>query len=210
MITRSPLSLQIVPTWVKLGYECVADSTVSCIVASIIMKTLGNTLTRSGEKPTQYPVLVFGRIEKACTFSEANGWGRIGSVKEQAKLQHSGENIFGKIITKSQNAPYFSSNATVSKRKSPCLNRIRCPLCTWEPDGRDYWGCEMCGAIFDTFVTRAHCPECPNSWRETVCIRCHQMSSHDEWYVDVWCRVRYPELIEDIPKEVQTTFKKIK
>jgi hypothetical protein len=72
--------------------------------------------------------------------------------------------------------------------------RIRCPLCGWEPDGKPYWGCEKCYAVFDTFKTRAHCPNafkapsdpgyCNNSWHETQCIGCHRMSPHDDWYAE--------------------------
>jgi hypothetical protein len=72
--------------------------------------------------------------------------------------------------------------------------RIRCPLCGWEPDGKPYWGCEKCFASFDTFKTRAHCPNsflpstdagyCDNRWDETQCIACQRMSPHDDWYVE--------------------------
>ncbi len=64
--------------------------------------------------------------------------------------------------------------------------RIRCPICNWEPDGKPYWMCEKCFVTFDTFKTRAHCPntECGNSWDKTQCIQCHELSYHDNWYVD--------------------------
>lgn len=62
--------------------------------------------------------------------------------------------------------------------------RVRCPACAWEPDGKKYWGCEKCHAIFDTFVTHAHCPKCPNSWTWTECISCHVRSDHEAWYVE--------------------------
>jgi len=62
--------------------------------------------------------------------------------------------------------------------------RIRCPRCAWEPDGEAYWGCELCGAVFDTFATRARCPECPNRWTHTWCPGCGRMSRHEDWYVE--------------------------
>lgn len=62
--------------------------------------------------------------------------------------------------------------------------RIRCPLCGWQPDGKPYWMCEKCFAVFDTFETHAHCPtpKCGNSWTYTECIACHMLSPHEEWY----------------------------
>ncbi|MCC6873844.1 MAG: hypothetical protein IT378_05975 [Sandaracinaceae bacterium] len=62
--------------------------------------------------------------------------------------------------------------------------RIRCPHCAWEPDGKPHWVCERCFAQFDTFVTRARCPSCPNSWRDTWCPRCDRPSPHEAWYAD--------------------------
>jgi len=63
--------------------------------------------------------------------------------------------------------------------------RIRCPRCAWEHDWRPHWGCELCDAVFDTFVTRACCPDptCGNTWRLTWCPSCHQPSPHADWYV---------------------------
>lgn len=70
------------------------------------------------------------------------------------------------------------------EREKRRRRRIRCPACGWEPDGRPWWQCELCFAIFDTFETRASCPECPNRWRETQCPKCAETSDHDDWYVD--------------------------
>jgi hypothetical protein len=60
--------------------------------------------------------------------------------------------------------------------------RIRCPRCLWEHDGKKHWACEDCGEIFDTFVTGAACPSCPNSWKLTQCPKCDALSPHDDWY----------------------------
>jgi predicted RNA-binding Zn-ribbon protein involved in translation (DUF1610 family) len=68
---------------------------------------------------------------------------------------------------------------TATKKKQ---QRIRCPLCGWQPDGKPYWGCEKCLTAFDTFKTHAHCPKCGNSWIYTQCIACHKLSLHEAWY----------------------------
>ena len=61
--------------------------------------------------------------------------------------------------------------------------KIRCPLCGWTPRKRDRWLC-ACGHRWNTFDTRGVCPACTHAWRETQCLRCHQWSLHDAWYVD--------------------------
>lgn len=71
-----------------------------------------------------------------------------------------------------------------AKTPTPPRQRIRCPRCAWEPDGRKLWQCDACSAVFDTFETRAHCPKCEKSWRWTQCISCGAESDHAAWYVD--------------------------
>jgi hypothetical protein len=60
--------------------------------------------------------------------------------------------------------------------------RIRCPSCRWQHDGREHWACEACGDVFDTFVTGASCPSCPQSWTFTQCPKCDALSPHEDWY----------------------------
>ncbi|AKF08407.1 hypothetical protein DB32_005556 [Sandaracinus amylolyticus] len=59
--------------------------------------------------------------------------------------------------------------------------RIRCPKCRWEPRSHDRWQCE-CLHVWNTFDTRGRCPACAKQWRMTQCLRCHALSSHDDWY----------------------------
>jgi hypothetical protein len=65
--------------------------------------------------------------------------------------------------------------------------RIRCPRCQWEPADEDRWSCNPggCGHAWNTFITRGRCPSCDQRWAETACLRCHQWSPHDEWYVAI-------------------------
>ena len=68
-------------------------------------------------------------------------------------------------------------------RKAEPPARVRCPLCGWRHDGKPHWGCDACFAVFDTFLTRATCPNCGKTWRETQCPSCHRLSPHLDWYV---------------------------
>jgi len=63
--------------------------------------------------------------------------------------------------------------------------RIRCPACSWEPDGKPYWQC-TCGCVWDTFSTGARCPACHKVWEQTQCVEeaggCDALSPHLDWY----------------------------
>jgi hypothetical protein len=66
--------------------------------------------------------------------------------------------------------------------------KIRCPKCSWEPDGKPYWQC-TCGKNWDTFSTGGRCPSCHKIWEETQCPTlpkgCGKMSLHLDWYEDL-------------------------
>jgi rubrerythrin len=46
------------------------------------------------------------------------------------------------------------------------------------------WRCapDGCGAIFDTFETRARCPACQAQFAWTACPSCRAVSAHAAWY----------------------------
>jgi hypothetical protein len=72
------------------------------------------------------------------------------------------------------------------------LGRIRCPLCHWQPRPGSRWYCTDvghpeyffagCGTAWNTFQTAGLCPGCGHQWRYTACMRCGQMSLHQDWY----------------------------
>ncbi|UZR94134.1 hypothetical protein [Chondrinema litorale] len=62
--------------------------------------------------------------------------------------------------------------------------KIACPKCTWEPDGKPYWRCH-CGCIWNTFDTYGKCPDCGFVHKKTQCISCAQLSPHPDWYLDL-------------------------
>ncbi len=63
------------------------------------------------------------------------------------------------------------------------FERIRCPLCSWQPTPSSTWCCrgedtpepafDGCRTIWNTFTTRGRCPGCRHQWRWTYCLRCH-------------------------------------
>lgn len=68
------------------------------------------------------------------------------------------------------------------------FNRIRCPLCRWQPKASSRWFCSDdefhlgCGTTWNTFDTRGVCPGCHYQWKLTDCLRCFRSSPHEEWY----------------------------
>ncbi|MGI9054625.1 MAG: hypothetical protein ACR2F2_02350 [Pyrinomonadaceae bacterium] len=72
------------------------------------------------------------------------------------------------------------------------FQRIRCPLCKWQPDSSSRWFCADadapeffyggCGAMWNTFETRGKCPGCNHQWRWTSCLRCGCWARHEDWY----------------------------
>lgn len=62
--------------------------------------------------------------------------------------------------------------------------KIECPVCQWEPDGKPYWMCH-CGHQWNTFATYGECPSCGHVHKTTQCIACIELSPHPEWYVDL-------------------------
>ena len=74
--------------------------------------------------------------------------------------------------------------------------RIRCPKCSWEPDGRPYWMCE-CGCEWDTFSYGGRCPSCKKVWEYTQCIDCYKWSPHLDWYENL------DDIVQEIKEEME-------
>ena len=72
------------------------------------------------------------------------------------------------------------------------FERIRCPLCRWQPTPSSVWSCYGagtpeppfggCGTEWNTFSTAGRCPGCQHQWQWTSCLRCGGWSLHDDWY----------------------------
>ncbi|MCS6832862.1 MAG: hypothetical protein NZ521_04765 [Flammeovirgaceae bacterium] len=62
---------------------------------------------------------------------------------------------------------------------------IECPKCRWQPDGGEYWRCDKCHFIWNTFATYGKCPSCGHVHKKTQCPACTVISPHVDWYVDL-------------------------
>src|SRR6266550_7864627 len=85
-----------------------------------------------------------------------------------------------------------SGKPTQQETELADFNRIRCPLCKWQPKPSHRWFCapcdypeffaDGCGACWNTFTTRGRCPGCRHQWRWTACLNCGGWSLHADWY----------------------------
>jgi Zn-dependent protease/predicted RNA-binding Zn-ribbon protein involved in translation (DUF1610 family) len=56
-----------------------------------------------------------------------------------------------------------------------------CPVCHTPPPMGDFWRCNKCRSIFDTFSTGAVCPNCQAKFDVTVCSSCGARKPMAEW-----------------------------
>jgi len=58
---------------------------------------------------------------------------------------------------------------------------ILCPACEWISDDEIHWTCS-CGHRWNTFDTKAKCPNCGIQWENTRCPACGESTPHKDWY----------------------------
>jgi Zn-dependent protease/rubredoxin len=56
-----------------------------------------------------------------------------------------------------------------------------CPACKSAPPIAELWRCSLCGLVFDTFATRAVCPNCGNTGETTACPDCGRANPIARW-----------------------------
>ena len=65
--------------------------------------------------------------------------------------------------------------------KLPRRGGFVCPSCLQPPIIGPLWRCDKCGGAFDTFETRASCPQCGAQFPVTGCPECGHAHSLAEW-----------------------------
>jgi len=73
--------------------------------------------------------------------------------------------------------------------KLPRRPGFACPSCRTAPPMGAYWKCGACGQAFDTFETRAICPNCATRFDLTRCLDCGEQHSMNEWVVGSYAGV---------------------
>ena len=73
--------------------------------------------------------------------------------------------------------------------KLPRRPGFACPSCRTAPPMGAYLKCGACGQAFDTFETRAICPNCATRFDLTRCLDCGEQHSMNEWVVGSYAGV---------------------
>ncbi len=73
--------------------------------------------------------------------------------------------------------------------KLPRHEGFACPACKAAPLVGRFWKCGRCGETFDTFQTRALCPNCSAQVAVTTCPDCRAQNPLSEWIVPASVRV---------------------
>ena len=75
------------------------------------------------------------------------------------------------------------ARALLRVAKLPRRDGFACPTCKTAPPIGNYWKCGECGQAFDTFQTRATCPNCSTQFAQTKCLDCGRLSPMNEWMI---------------------------
>jgi Zn-dependent protease len=69
--------------------------------------------------------------------------------------------------------------------KLPRREGFACPRCQTAPPIGQFWTCAQCRQPFDSFATRAACPQCGAQFGVTQCLDCGGVRPMTEWIVSV-------------------------
>ncbi|MFM2295142.1 MAG: hypothetical protein RLZZ350_1555 [Verrucomicrobiota bacterium] len=64
---------------------------------------------------------------------------------------------------------------------APRYAGFACPSCHAAPVAGNFWACAHCRTAFDTFLTRAACPNCQATYATTSCPECGQAHPFNDW-----------------------------
>ena len=69
----------------------------------------------------------------------------------------------------------------VKLERMPRREEFKCPSCGVAPPIGEFWRCDLCGGMFDTFATGAVCPHCQKRHPGTGCPICGRMAMMTDW-----------------------------
>jgi Zn-dependent protease len=75
------------------------------------------------------------------------------------------------------------AQALARRDKLPRREGFACPACKKAPLEGPFWVCNHCQKRFDTFETRAVCPNCAAQFAATKCTDCGSLHPMSEWVV---------------------------
>jgi Zn-dependent protease len=75
------------------------------------------------------------------------------------------------------------ARALLKREKIPRREGFACPSCRTAPPLGAVWKCAKCQQLFDTFASRAVCPNCAAQYPVTTCGDCRRQAPMSEWVV---------------------------
>jgi Zn-dependent protease len=75
------------------------------------------------------------------------------------------------------------ARALLKLEKLPRRPGFACPSCRTAPLVGEYWRCQQCQQVYDTFATGAVCPQCGAPSAQTTCVDCRKSAPISEWAV---------------------------
>ena len=75
------------------------------------------------------------------------------------------------------------ARALLKLEKLPRRPGFACPSCRVAPLVGEYWRCQQCQQVYDTFATGAVCPQCGGRSAQTTCVDCRKSAPISEWAV---------------------------
>lgn len=75
------------------------------------------------------------------------------------------------------------AQALLQLAKLPHREGFSCPSCKESPQVGEFWRCGKCGQHFDTFQTRAVCPNCASQFPMTKCPNCGALHPINDWAI---------------------------
>lgn len=73
------------------------------------------------------------------------------------------------------------ARALIQFAKLPRRDEFQCPKCQASPPIGEFWKCNQCGQVFDTFAKQATCPNCATKFEGTRCLDCNIPSPISAW-----------------------------
>ncbi len=76
---------------------------------------------------------------------------------------------------------FVEARGLMRLEKTPRHTGFACPSCQTAPTVGNFWVCGHCQTSFDSFSTRAACPNCGAQFATTACVECGATASLTEW-----------------------------
>jgi Zn-dependent protease len=126
---------------------------------------------------------VVGRARSLMAATVIGFVGVAGLIALAVYLQSAWFGIIAAFILMNCWSGLKQARALLRLAKLPRHEGFACPACRTAPPVGAFWKCGRCGKPFDTFQTRARCPNCGAQFDVTRCLDCGALNPMSEWII---------------------------